>query len=70
MVSDERGTSTTVARTPARSLSQVAARISLPATPADVANAFGRSTIAMRKRVTFMYQETGLTEASNATRDS
>ncbi|KAK2593304.1 hypothetical protein QQS21_008986 [Conoideocrella luteorostrata] len=68
--SDERGTSTTVARTPARSLSQVAARIPLPATPADVANAFDRSTIAMRKRVTSMYQETGLTEASNATRET
>jgi hypothetical protein len=57
--SDERASSTALARTPARSLSQVAARIPLPATPADVANAFDRSTVAMRKRVT-----------SNATRET
>ncbi|EFY86220.1 hypothetical protein J3459_003829 [Metarhizium acridum] len=68
--SDERGSSTAITRTPARSLSQVAARIPLPATPADVANAFDRSTIAMRKRVTSIYQETGITEASNATRET
>jgi hypothetical protein len=68
--SDERASSTALARTPARSLSQVAARIPLPATPADVANAFDRSTVAMRKRVTSMYQETGITEASNATRET
>lgn len=64
------GSSTAVARTPARSLSQVAARIPLPATPADVANAFDRSTVALRKRVTSVYQETGLTDASNATRET
>ncbi|KHN96376.1 uncharacterized protein MAM_05665 [Metarhizium album ARSEF 1941] len=68
--SDEHGSSTAVARTPARSLSQVAARIPLPATPADVANAFDRSTVAMRKRVASMYQETGITEASNAARET
>ena len=70
--SDERGssTATAIARTPARSLSQVAARIHLPATPADVANAFDRSTVAVLKRVTSMYQDTGITEASNATRET
>ncbi|TWU71297.1 hypothetical protein ED733_002097 [Metarhizium rileyi] len=68
--SDERASSTALVRTPARSISQVAARIPLPATPADVANAFDRSTLAMRKRVTSMYQETGITEASNATRET
>ena len=68
--SEERGSSTAVARTPARSLSQVAARIPLPATPADVANAFDRSTVAMRKRVTSMYQETGISDASSATRET
>lgn len=59
-----------MARTPARSLSQVAARIPLPATPADVANAFDRSTVAVRRRVTTMYAETGISEASDATRDT
>ncbi|KAG6039829.1 hypothetical protein E4U41_002032 [Claviceps citrina] len=68
--SDERGITTALVRTPARSFSQVAARIPLPATPADVANAFDRSTVALRKRVTSVYQETGITEASNATRET
>ncbi|UNI15719.1 hypothetical protein JDV02_002225 [Purpureocillium takamizusanense] len=62
--------SSAVARTPARSLSQVAARIPLPATPADVANAVDRSTVAMRKRVSSIYQESGITEASQATRET
>ncbi|GAB0134869.1 hypothetical protein EsDP_00003223 [Epichloe bromicola] len=68
--SDERGASTALVRTPARSLSQVAARIPLPATPADVADAFDRSAVALRKRVTSVYQDTGITEASNATRET
>ncbi|KAG6006802.1 hypothetical protein E4U21_006693 [Claviceps maximensis] len=68
--SDERGVTTALVRTPARSFSQVAARIPLPATPADVAQAFDRSTVALRKRVTSVYQDTGITEASNATRET
>lgn len=67
---NHRAASTSVLRTPARSLSQVAARIPLPATPADVAHAVDRSTLAMRKRVSSMYQESGITEASNATRET
>ncbi|KAG6017901.1 hypothetical protein E4U43_008394 [Claviceps pusilla] len=68
--SDERGVTSALVRTPARSFSQVAARIPLPATPADVANAFDRSTVALRKRVSSVYQDTGITEASNATRET
>jgi len=57
-------------QTPGRSLSQVAARIPLPATPADVANAVDRSTLAMRKRASSIYRESGITEVTHATRDS
>ncbi|CAM1501090.1 Fc.00g102520.m01.CDS01 [Cosmosporella sp. VM-42] len=57
-------------QTPGRSLSQVAARIPLPATPADVANAVDRSAVAIRQRASSIYQESGITEASNATRDA
>ncbi|KAL7920551.1 hypothetical protein ACQKWADRAFT_298386 [Trichoderma austrokoningii] len=67
---DVRAASTALIQTPARSLSQVASRISLPATPADVANAVDRSTIAVRRRVSSMYQESGFSEASNATRET
>ncbi|KAM0255476.1 hypothetical protein ACHAQJ_005703 [Trichoderma viride] len=67
---DVRAASTALIQTPARSLSQVAARISLPATPADVANAVDRSTLAVRRRVSSIYQESGISEASNATRDT
>ncbi|KAG5953353.1 hypothetical protein E4U53_005897 [Claviceps sorghi] len=67
---DERGVTSALVRTPARGFSQVAARIPLPATPADVANAFDRSTVALRKRVTSVYHDTGITEASNATRET
>ncbi|KYK60678.1 hypothetical protein DCS_01816 [Drechmeria coniospora] len=70
--SDDQPAATTsaVSRTPARSISQVAARIPLPATPSDVANAVDRSTIAMRNRVSSLYQESGITEASQATRET
>lgn len=56
--------------TPARSLSRVAARIPLPATPADVALAVDRSALAVRQRVASVYQESGITEATQATRES
>ncbi|ORY68770.1 uncharacterized protein BCR38DRAFT_507955 [Pseudomassariella vexata] len=62
-------TSTAVARTPGRALS-LAQRIPLPATPADVANAVDRSTVAVRNRVATLYKESGITEATHATRES
>lgn len=65
-----RSASTALVQTPGRSLSQVAARIPLPATPADIANSVDRSTHAMRQRVSSIYHESGFTEASNATREA
>ncbi|KAI0148764.1 hypothetical protein GGR57DRAFT_229047 [Xylariaceae sp. FL1272] len=62
-------TSTAIAHTPARALS-LAGRIPLPATPADVANAVDRSTVALRTRAKSIYKESGITEASNATRET
>ncbi|KAI0144133.1 hypothetical protein F4776DRAFT_461082 [Hypoxylon sp. NC0597] len=62
-------TSTAVARTPGRALS-LASRIPLPATPADVAEAVDRSTVAVRTRVVSLYRESGITEATHATRES
>ncbi|KAH7326291.1 hypothetical protein B0I35DRAFT_474952 [Stachybotrys elegans] len=67
---DSRASSSALVHTPARSLSQVAARIPLPATPADVALAVDRSTQVVRQRVSSIYQESGITEASNATREA
>ncbi|KAK7427109.1 hypothetical protein QQZ08_006378 [Neonectria magnoliae] len=61
---------TALVHTPGRSLSQVAARIPLPATPADVAMAVDRSTQVVRQRVSSMYQESGITEVSHATRET
>lgn len=65
-----RADSSAVLRTPARSLSRVAARIPLPASPADVAFAVDRSAVALRKRAASIYQESGITEVSNATRET
>ncbi|OTA95035.1 hypothetical protein M434DRAFT_231019 [Hypoxylon sp. CO27-5] len=62
-------TSTAVARTPGRALS-LASRIPLPATPADVAEAVDRSTVAVRTRVVSLYRESGITEVTHATRES
>ncbi|KAI1502566.1 cytochrome P450 [Biscogniauxia marginata] len=62
-------TSTAVTQTPARALS-LASRIPLPATPADVADAVDRSTVAVRTRVTSLYKESGIPEATRATRES
>lgn len=56
-------------QTPGRALS-LASRIPLPATPADVANAVDRSAVAVRTRVTSLYKESGITEATHATRES
>ncbi|OAQ97331.1 hypothetical protein LLEC1_01607 [Akanthomyces lecanii] len=65
-----RANSSALLRTPARSLSQVASRVPLPASPADIAFAVDRSTVALRKRAASIYQESGITEASNATRET
>ncbi|KAL2687379.1 hypothetical protein Neosp_004939 [[Neocosmospora] mangrovei] len=62
--------STALVETPGRALSQVAARIPLPATPADVALAVDRSASAVRQRVSSIYEESGITEVSHATRDT
>lgn len=67
---DVRAASTALIQTPARSLSRVAARIPLPATPADVAQAVDRSTLAVRRHVSSLYQDSGIGEASNATRET
>ncbi|KAI1762844.1 hypothetical protein GGR53DRAFT_499880 [Hypoxylon sp. FL1150] len=69
--SEEEPTSTpnALVRTPGRALS-LASRIPLPATPADVAEAVDRSTVAVRARVATLYKESGITEATHATRDS
>jgi len=61
--------STVVARTPARALS-LASRIPLPTTPADVVSAVDRGTIAVRERVASLYQESGISEAAQSTRES
>lgn len=47
----------------------MAARLQLPATPADVAQAVDRSTVAVRARVASLYQESGTTEAIETTRE-
>jgi len=57
-----------VARTP-RTVS-LARRIPLPATPADVAHAVDRGTLAARQRISSMYKDSGITEATQATRES
>jgi hypothetical protein len=66
-------TSTALVETPGRTLAQVASSIALPAlpaTPADVALAVDRSTSIVRQRVSSMYEESGITEVSHATRDT
>lgn len=61
-------TSNAVLRTPR--VSSLAARIPLPASPADVAQAVDRSTVAVRQRVASIYQDSGVNEAAHATRES
>lgn len=62
--------STALVETPGRALSEVVSRIALPATPADVALAVDRSTSIVRQRVSSLYEESGITEVSHATRDT
>ncbi|KAL0942420.1 uncharacterized protein CTRU02_200306 [Colletotrichum truncatum] len=57
------------ARTPARNLS-LASRIPLPATPADVAEAVDRHTVALRERATELYDQSGIQEGTHAVRSS
>ncbi|TPX10767.1 uncharacterized protein E0L32_008336 [Thyridium curvatum] len=63
------GMSTALARTPGRALS-LASRIPLPASPADVAHAVDRSTLAVRERVTSIYHDSGIPEVTQITRES
>lgn len=63
-----RASSSALVQTPGRSLSQVASRIPLPATPADIAHSVDRSALAVRQRVTSLYQESGITDVTNVTR--
>ncbi|KAF4121061.1 hypothetical protein GMORB2_2547 [Geosmithia morbida] len=62
--------SSALVQTPGRSFSQVASRLTLPATPADVAHAVDRSTLAVRQRVSSLYTQSGITDVATATRDS
>lgn len=64
-----RGASSALIRTPGRALS-MARRIPLPATPNDVAEAVDRGTLAVRERVSSLYQESGISEATQATRET
>ncbi|OLN85567.1 hypothetical protein CCHL11_05867 [Colletotrichum chlorophyti] len=68
--SSEEASSTALAtRTPARNL-LLASRIPLPATPADVAEAVDRHTVAVRERVTELYDQSGIQEGTHAVRSS
>ncbi|GAB1315067.1 Rho termination factor N-terminal domain-containing protein [Madurella fahalii] len=63
-------TATALVRTPGRALTLAASRVQmLPATPADVARAVDRSTVAVRERVASLYHESGITEATQTTRE-
>ncbi|KAF6831033.1 hypothetical protein CPLU01_06969 [Colletotrichum plurivorum] len=56
-------------RTPARNLN-LASRIPLPATPADVADAVDRHTVAIRERASELYDQSGIQESTQAVRSS
>ncbi|KAL2139642.1 hypothetical protein VTI28DRAFT_4890 [Corynascus sepedonium] len=60
--------SSALVRTPGRALA-MASRLQLPATPADVAQAVDRGTVAVRARVASLYRESRLTEAAQTTRE-
>ncbi|KAK3995135.1 hypothetical protein QBC44DRAFT_321287 [Cladorrhinum sp. PSN332] len=55
--------------TPGRALSRVASRIQLPTTPADVAQAVESSTLAVRSKISDLYSDSGLPEATQSTRE-
>lgn len=46
----------------------LASRIQLPATPADVAHAVDRGTVAVRARVSSLYKDSGITEVTHTAR--
>lgn len=63
--------STALTRTPARGALTLAGRIPLlPSSPADVAQAVDRSAVAVRERVVSIYADSGITEATQVTRES
>ncbi|KAK3377886.1 cytochrome P450 [Podospora didyma] len=62
-------TSSVLVRTPGRALS-LAQRIPLPATPAELSQAVDRTSTAVRERVTSIYQDSGITEATQTARES
>lgn len=55
--------------TPGRALA-LARNISLPATPADVVRVVDERTVALRERVSSLYEESGLREVTYNTRDT
>lgn len=55
--------------TPARALT-LARRIPLPASPADVARVVDERTVALRERVTSLYEDSGLREVTYNTRET
>lgn len=57
-----------LAETPARAL-QLAQRIPLPATPADVVAAVDRNTVAIRERAASLYEDSGIVEGTERVRD-
>jgi len=61
--------SNALVQTPGRALA-LAQRIPLPATPADVAHAVETGTVAVRERVSSLYQESGITEVTHSARDA
>lgn len=65
-----RSSSTALVQTPARGLSLERINLKLPASPADISQAISNNTIAVRHRITSLYQDSGITEVTHATRDS
>lgn len=55
--------------TPGRALA-LARRIPLPSTPADVARVVDERTLALRERVSSLYEESGIREVTYTTRDT
>ncbi|EEY14368.1 conserved hypothetical protein [Verticillium alfalfae VaMs.102] len=55
---------------PSPALSPLPAASPLPATPAEVAEVVDRGTVAVRERVSSIYQESGITERTLAVRES
>ncbi|KAJ4302294.1 hypothetical protein N0V88_002437 [Collariella sp. IMI 366227] len=56
-------------RHPGRAMA-LAQRLQLPASPADVAQAVDRGTVAVREHITTLYHDSGLTDAAHTARDA